>query len=83
MSLAPGTRLGPYEIAAQKSTDTNLGRPVAILNHPNIATIHGADIGQSPQYDVARDGRFLITMELDSATAPITLLQNWNPDAKQ
>ena len=40
MSLAPGTRLGPYEIAAQigeggmgevyRATDTNLGRDVAI-----------------------------------------------------
>ena len=34
---------------------------------------------QGRNYDVARDGRFLINTELDSATAPITLLQNWQP----
>ncbi len=33
------------------------------------------------QYDVAPDGRFLINTELDTAAAPITLLQNWTPRA--
>ena len=40
----------------------------------------GVDVQQGRQYDVARDGRFLINTELDSADAPITLLQNWNPE---
>ena len=39
----------------------------------------GVDILQGPQSDVARDGRFLINTVLDSADAPITLLQNWRP----
>jgi hypothetical protein len=40
----------------------------------------GADNGQGRQYDVSRDGRFLINTVLEDATAsPITLLQNWNP----
>jgi len=43
----------------------------------------GVDAQQSRQYDVAPEGRFLINMELDSADAPITLLQNWNPDARR
>lgn len=31
-----------------------------------------------PPYDVARDGRFLIALDLNqAATAPITLLMNW------
>ena len=34
-------------------------------------------------YDVARDGRFLISKMLDGAVPPITLIQNWNPDAKK
>ena len=38
---------------------------------------------QGRQYDVAPDGRFLINTVLDSAAAPITLLQNWNPEAKK
>jgi hypothetical protein len=43
----------------------------------------GADIQLGRQYDVTRDGRFLINTVLDSAAAPITLLQNWNPEAKR
>jgi hypothetical protein len=43
----------------------------------------GADHGQGRQYNVAPDGRFLINTELDEAAAPITLLMNWNPDAKK
>jgi Tol biopolymer transport system component len=42
----------------------------------------GVDDAQRRQYDVAPDGRFLINTVLDEA-APITLLQNWNPDAKR
>jgi hypothetical protein len=40
----------------------------------------GVDAQQGRQYDVAADGRFLINTELDSADAPITLLQNWHPE---
>ncbi len=36
-------------------------------------------IGRSHQYDVARDGRFLINVEAESSTPPITLLMNWKP----
>ncbi len=38
---------------------------------------------QGRQYDVAPDGRFLINTVLDTAAAPITLIQNWNPEAKK
>jgi hypothetical protein len=35
------------------------------------------------QYAVARDGRFLINQPVGNATtAPITLILNWNPQAK-
>ena len=43
----------------------------------------GVSIGVGRQYDVAPDGRFLVNTELESAAAPITLIQNWNPDAKK
>lgn len=33
------------------------------------------------QYDVAPDGRFLVNISLDEEMTPITLLQNWHPDA--
>jgi Tol biopolymer transport system component len=42
----------------------------------------GVDRAQSRQYDVSADGRFLINTELDTAVAPITLIQNWDPEAK-
>jgi hypothetical protein len=36
------------------------------------------------QFDVTRDGRFLINTVLsDATTAPITLLMNWNPEVKE
>jgi hypothetical protein len=44
--------------------------------------IHGGghDSGQGRQYDVTKDGRFLINTVIDEAVpAPITLIQNWQP----
>ena len=35
------------------------------------------------EYDVAPDGRFLINTELPGDAVPITLIQNWNPEAKK
>ena len=47
-------------------------------------SVAAAQTAGGPQYDVARDGRFLINTVLDAARAPpITLIQNWNPDAKK
>jgi hypothetical protein len=43
----------------------------------------GIDAQLGRQYDVAPDGRFLINTVLDDAAAPITLLMNWNPEAKK
>jgi hypothetical protein len=31
---------------------------------------------------MAPDGRFLINTVVESAAAPITVIQNWNPGAK-
>ncbi len=57
------------------------GAPVVLF--PTRIYGGGVDIQQGRQYDVAPDGRFLINTELDSADAPITLIQNWNPDIKE
>jgi hypothetical protein len=54
----------------------------ALLFHTRIVS-GGADTGLGRQYDVAPDGRFLINTVLDEAGAPITLLQNWNPEVKK
>jgi hypothetical protein len=53
------------------------GTPVVLF--PTRILGGGVDLQQSRQYDVAPDGRFLINTVLDEASAPITLLQNWNP----
>ena len=36
-------------------------------------------IGRGHQYDVARDGRFVINVDVESGAPPITLLMNWKP----
>ncbi|MEQ1731816.1 MAG: hypothetical protein ABL982_25875 [Vicinamibacterales bacterium] len=43
----------------------------------------GVDAQQGRQYDVAADGRFLINSLLPAAPAPITVIQNWNPEASK
>jgi hypothetical protein len=55
------------------------GAPLVLF--PTRIVGGGVDAQQGRQYDVAPDGRFLINTELDSAAAPITLIQNWNPEA--
>ena len=46
--------------------------------------IHGGGVESQRRryYDVGPERRVLINMELESAAAPITLIQNWNPDKK-
>jgi Tol biopolymer transport system component len=41
----------------------------------------GIDGAQGQQYDVAPDGRFMINRIVGTGNSPITLIQNWNPDA--
>jgi Tol biopolymer transport system component len=57
------------------------GAPVMLF--PTRIVGGGEDYAQAQQYDVAFNGRFLINTVLDTAAAPITLLQNWNPEAKK
>ena len=57
------------------------GAPVALFATRIVGG--GVDNAQGRQYDVARDGRFLINTVLDDAALPITLLQNWNPGNKK
>jgi eukaryotic-like serine/threonine-protein kinase len=57
------------------------GTPVTLFQTNVVGGGH--DTGQGRQYDVAPDGRFMINRVLDSAAAPVTLILNWNPEAKQ
>jgi Tol biopolymer transport system component len=56
------------------------GAPVALF--PTRIAGGGTDIGQGRNYDVTRDGRFLINTVPLEAAAPITLIQHWQPAAK-
>ena len=76
------TTIGPagqMMAAPVTATGTTLepGTPVALFDTRIYSS--GADNGQGRQYDVTRDGRFLINTVLDETAAPITLLLNWKP----
>jgi eukaryotic-like serine/threonine-protein kinase len=65
--------------ATEKSVER--GTPVALF--PTRIVGGGVDNAQGIQYDVTRDGRFLINSVLEgTSVSPITLLQNWNPPGK-
>ncbi len=65
-----------------RGTALEPGTPVALF--PTRIVGGGGDGNQGRQYDVTRDGRFLINTVLDDAAAtPITLILNWRPDAKK
>ena len=53
--------------------------PPTVLHRSRSRPMEGRS-SSSRQYDIAREGRFLINTILDSAAAPITLVQNWNPE---
>ena len=72
--LGPRSEMMAAPIAAT-GTPLAPGAPVVLFT----ARIVG---GVERQYDVTRDGRFLINTVLDDASEPITLLQNWRPEVK-
>jgi eukaryotic-like serine/threonine-protein kinase len=58
------------------------GTPVSLFQTNVLGG--GNDVAaQGREYDVAPDGRFLINRVVDTAVSPITLIQNWKPEAKQ
>lgn len=77
--LAPdATMMAVPVTAAGASFET--GTPVALF--PTRIVDGGTVAINRPQYDVARDGRFLINQPVRDATvAAITLILNWQPPA--
>jgi Tol biopolymer transport system component len=75
--IAPDAKMMAVAIRA---TETNLeaGAPVALFQTRRLGGGLNV-IGRSHQYDVARDGRFLINVDVESSAPPITLLLNWEP----
>ena len=74
-----GAMMAAHVIATGSTLEP--GAPVVLF--PTRIYGGGVDAQQGRQYDVAPDGRFLINSVVDDVSAPITLLQNWNPEAKQ
>jgi Tol biopolymer transport system component len=74
--LAPDLKLMAAAVVTQGATFTP-GTPEALFQtHVTRAT-------NKQQYDVARDGKFLINTDLaDTSTEPIHLLLNWKPPVK-
>ena len=78
--IAPDATLMAAPIAVNGAT-LEPGQPVALFRTRIVGG--GTDLGVGTNYDIARDGRILINTVLDDAAAPITLIQNWNPEAKK
>ena len=78
--LAPDSRLMAAAIAAQDVT-LRAGTPVALF--PTRVATSGASAVKH-QYAVSRDGRFLVNQTTgQAAVVPITLLLNWQPEARK
>jgi serine/threonine protein kinase len=77
--LDPGGKM----MAAPIMTESGVirpGVPVALFSPPIYGG--GTDRQQGRQYDVARDGRFLINTVVGDSVPPITLIQNWMPSSE-
>ena len=80
--IAPDSRLMAAPIASS-GTALQPGLPTALFQ-PRIAGGGTPNLLYRQQYDVAPDGRFLINVSVDETNAaPITVITNWNPEAKQ
>ncbi|HXB66951.1 MAG TPA: protein kinase [Candidatus Acidoferrales bacterium] len=74
--LAPDLKLMAAKVVVQGATFTAVTPESLFQTHINQAT-------NRQQYDVARDGRFLILTDLpDTSTEPIHLLLNWQPASR-
>ena len=80
--IAPDSRLMAAPIASS-GTALQPGLPTALFQ-PRIVGGGTTNALFRQQYDVAPDGRFLINVSMDETTAaPITVITNWNPEAKK
>ncbi len=73
--VAPDAKLMAAPIHATGST-LEPGTPVALFQTRMVGG--GSELSQGYQYDVSRDGRFLINVTADEGnTSPITVILNW------
>jgi hypothetical protein len=63
------------------ATALDAGVPTALFQARRVGA--GVNlIGRGPQYDVTLDGRFLVHVDAESGSVPMTLLLNWKPPVK-
>ena len=78
--LAPDSKLMAVAVSTQSASPggaLTLGTPEVLFQ------THIVQGTNKQQYDISRDGRFLIDTELrETSTEPIHLLLNWHPPAK-
>jgi Tol biopolymer transport system component len=75
--IAPDARLMAAPIRVTGTT-VEAGTPAALFQTGRLGGGLNV-IGRSHQYDVAADGRFLVNVDAETNTVPITLVLNWNP----
>jgi serine/threonine protein kinase/Tol biopolymer transport system component len=75
--IAPDAKMMSASIRAN-ATAVDSGAPTPLFQTRRLGGGLNV-IGRSHQYDVARDGRFLINVDAESSAPPITLLMNWKP----
>jgi serine/threonine protein kinase len=75
--IAPDAKMMAAPIRATATT-VDAGVPTTLFRTERLGGGLNV-IGRSHQYDVARDGRFLINVEAETSAPPITLLMNWKP----
>jgi hypothetical protein len=78
--LAPNGAIMAATITVSGSALTP-GAPVPLFRTRIVGG--GTENNQGRQYDVSRDGRFLVNTVLGDTSSPITLVQNWHPEAKK
>ena len=74
---------GEMMAAPITATGTTLEPGAPVMRFPTRIVGSGADNFRGRQYDVTRDGRFLINTVLDEGSSSITLLQNRNPESNR
>jgi hypothetical protein len=76
--ISPDLKLMAVTVGASASR-VEAGKAMALFQ----MKIVGSNFGDKTQYAVARDGRFLVNQAKEESVAPITLIQNWNPEGRK
>jgi len=76
--LSPDARLMAVPIRAQGST-LEADPPVPLFQTRLSGALGGIAGNVRPQYDVAADGRFLMSITTEETISPITVILNWKP----